>query len=37
MKLVDHVHVMTKGEIVRSSTPAVIEADEETKHRYLGI
>jgi branched-chain amino acid transport system ATP-binding protein len=37
LKLVDYVHVMSKGQVVHSSPPAELWANEEIKHRYLGI
>jgi branched-chain amino acid transport system ATP-binding protein len=37
LKLVDHVHIMSKGQVVYSGTPAALDADEKTKHTHLGI
>jgi branched-chain amino acid transport system ATP-binding protein len=37
MKLVDHVHVMSKGQVVYSGTPQELWANEEVKSSYLGI
>ena len=37
LKLVDHVHVMSKGQVVYSGDPKELEKDEHTKHTYLGI
>lgn len=37
LKLVDHVNVMSKGQVVYSGDPAELEKDEHTKHTYLGI
>lgn len=37
MKLVDHVHVMSKGRVVYSGTPQELWANEEVKSSYLGI
>jgi branched-chain amino acid transport system ATP-binding protein len=37
LKLVDYVHVMSKGQIVYSGLPKDLDADEKTKHQYLGI
>jgi branched-chain amino acid transport system ATP-binding protein len=36
-KLVDYVHVISKGQIVYSSDPEALWANEEVKSRYLGI
>jgi len=36
-KFADHVHLMSKGKIVYSSTPEAFWADEEAKHLYLGV
>jgi branched-chain amino acid transport system ATP-binding protein len=33
----DHVHVLSRGRIVHSGTPAALRADEEVKSRYLGL
>jgi branched-chain amino acid transport system ATP-binding protein len=37
LKLVDYVHVMSKGQVVYSSRPEELEANEEIKSNYLGI
>jgi branched-chain amino acid transport system ATP-binding protein len=37
LKLVDHVHVMSKGQVVYSSTPQELWANDAIKHNYLGI
>ena len=37
LKLVDYVHVMSKGQVVYSSTPADLKNNEEIKSSYLGI
>ena len=37
LKLADEVHVLDRGEIVYSGTPAALAADSDVKHRYLGV
>ncbi|HTQ82434.1 MAG TPA: ABC transporter ATP-binding protein [Pseudolabrys sp.] len=37
LKLVDYVHVMSKGRVVFSGKPAALKADNEIKSNYLGI
>jgi branched-chain amino acid transport system ATP-binding protein len=37
LKLVDYVHVMSKGQVVYSSRPEVLRDNEEIKSSYLGI
>jgi branched-chain amino acid transport system ATP-binding protein len=37
LKLVDYIHVISKGQIVHSSAPQELWANEEVKSRYLGI
>jgi branched-chain amino acid transport system ATP-binding protein len=37
LKLVDYVHVMSKGQVVYSSRPDELRANDEIKHSYLGI
>ena len=37
LKLVDYVHVMSKGQVVYSSTPDELRANEQIKSGYLGI
>ncbi len=37
LKLVDYVHVMSKGQVVYSGTPAALLADSAIKSSYLGI
>ncbi len=37
MKLVDHVHVMSKGRVMYSGSPQDLWANEEVKSNYLGI
>ena len=37
LKLVDYVHVMSKGRVVYSGTPQALWADQGVKSRYLGI
>jgi len=34
---VDYVHVMSKGQVVYSATPAELKANDEIKANYLGI
>jgi branched-chain amino acid transport system ATP-binding protein len=36
-RFADHVHLMSKGSIVYSSTPDQLWEDQEAKHRYLGV
>ena len=36
-KLVDYVHVMSKGVVVHSSLPDELWANEEVKSNYLGL
>jgi branched-chain amino acid transport system ATP-binding protein len=36
-RFADHVHLMSKGKIVYSSTPDQLWQDQEAKHRYLGV
>jgi len=36
-RFADHVHLMSKGQIVYSSTPEQLWEDQEAKHRYLGV
>lgn len=36
-KFADYTHVMTKGKIVYSSTPAELWENQEVKERYLGV
>ena len=33
----DHVHVLSRGSIVHSSSPAALLANEEVKSRFLGL
>ena len=33
----DRVHILSRGQIVYSGTPAALAADEEVKSRYLGV
>ena len=33
----DRVHILSRGQIVYSGTPATLAADEEVKSRYLGV
>jgi ABC-type branched-subunit amino acid transport system ATPase component len=33
----DHVHVLSRGRIVHSSSPAELVANEEVKSRFLGL
>ena len=35
--LADHIHIMSRGQIVHSCTPAALAADAETKRRHLGL
>ena len=35
--LADRVYVMSKGQIVYSGLPTDLQANEEVKHRYLGV
>ncbi|MBI4630306.1 MAG: ABC transporter ATP-binding protein, partial [Chloroflexi bacterium] len=35
--LASRVYVMNKGQIVYNGSPLDLEADEEVKHRYLGV
>jgi branched-chain amino acid transport system ATP-binding protein len=37
LKLVDYVHVMSKGQVVYSGVPAELRANDEVKAKYLGI
>ena len=37
LKLVDYVHVMSKGQVVYSSRPEELWANDAIKHNYLGI
>jgi branched-chain amino acid transport system ATP-binding protein len=37
LKLVDYVHVMSKGRVVYSGKPAALKANDEIKSSYLGI
>ncbi|MGH8683373.1 MAG: ABC transporter ATP-binding protein [Burkholderiales bacterium] len=37
IRLVDYVHVMSKGRVVHSSAPQALWANEEVKSAYLGI
>ena len=37
LKLVDYVHVMSKGQVVYSGDPEALRADETVKSSYLGI
>ena len=37
LRLVDYVHVMSKGRVVYSATPDALWADDAVKSRYLGI
>ena len=36
-RFADYVHLMSKGQIVYSSTPDKLWEDQEAKHRYLGV
>jgi ABC-type lipopolysaccharide export system ATPase subunit len=31
------VHILSRGQIVYTGTPAALAADEEVKSRYLGV
>jgi len=37
LKLVDYVHVMSKGQVVYSALPDELRANDQIKHSYLGI
>jgi branched-chain amino acid transport system ATP-binding protein len=37
LRIADHVHVLSRGRIVYSGAPRALEADAETKSRYLGL
>jgi branched-chain amino acid transport system ATP-binding protein len=37
LKLVDYVHVMSKGQVVYSAKPEELRANDEIKSNYLGI
>ena len=37
VKLVDYVHVLSKGQVVYSADPQALWANEEVKSAYLGI
>jgi branched-chain amino acid transport system ATP-binding protein len=37
LKLVDYVHVMSKGRVVYSGEPQALWANEDVKSAYLGI
>jgi len=35
--LADRVYVISKGQIVYTGLPGELQANEEVKHRYLGV
>ena len=37
LKMADYVHVMSKGQIVHSSSPQELTEREDIKSRYLGV
>ncbi len=37
LSVADHVHVLSKGKIVYSSSPAELLRNDEIKHQYLGV
>jgi branched-chain amino acid transport system ATP-binding protein len=37
LRIADHIHVLSRGQIVYSGTPAALEKDREVKARYLGL
>ena len=37
LRLSDHIHILSRGQIVHSCTPAELAADAETKRRHLGL
>ncbi|MGH7354477.1 MAG: ABC transporter ATP-binding protein [Candidatus Rokuibacteriota bacterium] len=37
LRLADYIHIMSRGQIVHSCTPAELAADAETKRRHLGL
>jgi branched-chain amino acid transport system ATP-binding protein len=37
LRIVDHVHVLSRGRIVHSGPPAELDKDREVKARYLGL
>jgi branched-chain amino acid transport system ATP-binding protein len=37
LRIVDHVHVLSRGRIVYSGAPSALEKDGEVKARYLGL
>jgi branched-chain amino acid transport system ATP-binding protein len=37
LRIVDHVHVLSRGRIVYSGSPSALEKDSEVKARYLGL
>ena len=36
-KYTDHVHILSRGQIVHSALPKELEQNQEIKHRYLGV
>jgi branched-chain amino acid transport system ATP-binding protein len=37
LKHADFIHILSKGKIIYSSTPKELDANEEIKHKYLGV
>jgi len=37
LKRADFLHILSKGQIVHSSTPEVLDANQGIKHKYLGV
>lgn len=37
LRIADHVHVLSRGQIVYSGAPTALEGDREVKARYLGL
>ena len=37
LKQVDHVHILSRGQIVHSSSPKELDADQEVRVKYLGV
>lgn len=37
LKRTDFVHILNKGRVVHSSSPEELDANQEIKHKYLGV
>ncbi len=37
LSVADHVHILSRGQIVHSATPAVLAGDHDVQSRYLGL